>query len=88
MSEKVAARLRRHRLEAQTFFIGLRAADGWIGDRLQTPLPSSDGHEIMSLCRQVIGSETFTALVLMATFSTMLTIPMVSSKPGVARTTG
>ncbi|MCA1779678.1 MAG: cation:proton antiporter [Xanthomonadaceae bacterium] len=34
------------------------------------------------LDRQVIGNETFTALVLMATFSTMLTIPMVTSGPG------
>lgn len=33
------------------------------------------------LDRQVIGSETFTTLVLMATFSTMLTIPMVSRRP-------
>ena len=32
------------------------------------------------LDRQVIGNETFTALLLMATFSTMLTIPMVSSR--------
>lgn len=34
------------------------------------------------LDRQVIGNETFTALVLMATFSTMLTIPMVTSGRG------
>lgn len=34
------------------------------------------------LDRQVIGNETFTALVLMATFSTMLTIPMVTARHG------
>ena len=38
------------------------------------------------LDRQVIGNETFTALVLMATFSTMLTIPMVTSRRGRCRT--
>jgi DNA polymerase-4 len=54
MSEKVGARLRRHRLEALTFHIGLRTADGWIGDRLRCALPTSDGREIMGLCRTVI----------------------------------
>ena len=34
------------------------------------------------LDRQVIGNETFTALVLMAAFSTMLTIPMVTARHG------
>lgn len=54
MSEKVGARLRRHRLEALTFHIRLRIADGWIGDRLRCALPTSDGREIMRLCRTVI----------------------------------
>ena len=54
MSEKVGARLRRHQLEALTFHIGLRTADGWIGDRLRCALPTSDGREIMGLCRTVI----------------------------------
>ena len=54
MSEKVGARLRRHRLEALTFYIGLRTADGWIGDRLRCALPTSDGREIMRLCYRVI----------------------------------
>ena len=54
MSEKVATRLRRHQLEALTFFIGLRAAEGWIGNRLHSTLPTSDGRQIMALCRQVI----------------------------------
>ena len=54
MSEKVGTRLRRHRLEALTFHIGLRTADGWIGDRLRCALPTSDGREIMGLCRTVI----------------------------------
>jgi len=54
MSEKVAARLRRHRLQATCFFIGLRTTEGWVGDRLRCALPSDDGRQIMGLCRRVI----------------------------------
>jgi len=54
MSTKVGTRLRRHRLQAQSFSIGLRSAEGWLGGRLQTALPTSDGRKIMALCRQVI----------------------------------
>jgi DNA polymerase-4 len=51
MSEKVGARLRRHGLQAATFFIGLRTVDGWTGGKLRTALPTDDGGEIMELCR-------------------------------------
>jgi DNA polymerase-4 len=54
MSEKVGARLRRHHLQARTFSIGLRTAEGWTGGKLQCVLPTSDGREIMALCRSVI----------------------------------
>ena len=54
MSEKVGARLRRHHLQARTFSIGLRTTEGWTGDKLQCVLPTSDGREIMTLCRNVI----------------------------------
>ncbi len=54
MSTKVGVRLRRHRLQAQTFFIGLRTANGWVSGRLRSALPTSDGMEIMALCRGVI----------------------------------
>jgi DNA polymerase-4 len=54
MSTKVGARLRRHRLQAQSFAIGLRADEGWLGGRLQTALPTNDGHQIMALCRHTI----------------------------------
>jgi len=52
MSEKVATRLRRNELEAQTFFIGLRGKDEWLGKRLRTALPVSDGGQIFELCQQ------------------------------------
>jgi len=54
MSTKVGARLRRHRLQAQTFAIGLRTSHGWIGDKLRTAQPTDDSHNIMALCRHVI----------------------------------
>jgi len=54
MSEKVAARLRRHEMEAKKFFIGLKNSEGWVGGKLKLALPSSDGGAIMALCRQVL----------------------------------
>jgi len=54
MSTKVGSRLRRHRLQAGTFYIGLRTGNGWIGDKLRTALPTDDGRDIMALCRHVI----------------------------------
>ena len=54
MGAKVGARLRRHRLQATTFFIGLRTVAGWAGGKLRCALPTDDGREITALCRIVI----------------------------------
>ena len=54
MSEKVAARLRRHDMQAQKFFIGLLTRDGWVGDKLQTVMPTNDGLLIFKLGKQVL----------------------------------
>jgi DNA polymerase-4 len=54
MSEKVGARLRRHRLQAAAFFIGLRTAGGWVGGKQRCALPTDDGRRIMALCRVVL----------------------------------
>jgi len=54
MSEKVGARLRRHGLQAMTFFIGLRTAGGWVGGKRRCALPTDDGRRIMALCRTVL----------------------------------
>jgi DNA polymerase-4 len=54
MSTRVGTRLRRHRLQARTFFIGLRTAGGWVGGKLRCALPTDDGGEIMGLCRTVM----------------------------------
>ncbi len=54
MSEKVAARLRRHGMQASRYFIGLRCNDGWIGGKFKTVLPCADSHSIMMLCEEVL----------------------------------
>lgn len=54
MSEKVTARLRRHDMEAQVFFIGLRTRHGWIGDRLRTAQPTDDNKTLFRLCRLIM----------------------------------
>jgi DNA polymerase-4 len=54
MSEKVGTRLRRHRLQARNFAIGMRTTEGWIGGKLRCALPTNDGQQIMALCRQML----------------------------------
>ena len=54
MSEKVAARLRRHDMQAQNFFIGLLTRDGWVGDKLQSIMPTNDGLLIFKLGKQLL----------------------------------
>ncbi|MGE0373315.1 MAG: DNA polymerase IV [Gammaproteobacteria bacterium] len=57
MSEKVAARLRRHDLEAQLYAVGLRTRLGWLGGRLRTPVPTQDSRPLQGLCRRVMREE-------------------------------
>jgi len=54
MSEKVAARLRRHDMVAQIFFIGLRCSEGWLGRKMKTELATNDGYLLRNLCRAVL----------------------------------
>ena len=56
MSEKVAARLRRHQLQAQKFYVGLRCADGWLAGKYRSIVATDDGHQIMALCRQFLAA--------------------------------
>lgn len=53
MSEKVAARLRRHGLQASRFSIGLRAGEGWLGGKFHI-LPGNDSQPLIKLCQQVL----------------------------------
>lgn len=54
MSEKLAARLRRHTLQAQHYGIGLRTRDGYIGLKLKLASPDNDAEAIFRLCRFVL----------------------------------
>lgn len=54
MSEKVAARLRRHHLKAQHFSISLRTNDGWLGSKTKSTLPTQDGQLIYKLSTAVL----------------------------------
>lgn len=51
MAEKVGARLRKHQLEAQKFFIGLLSDFGYIAGKYKTEGPTDDGRAIFALCR-------------------------------------
>lgn len=54
MSEKLAARLRRHCLQARHFSIGLRVDDGWLGDRFACAVPTHDSHVIVVMCERML----------------------------------
>jgi DNA polymerase IV len=54
MSEKLAARLRRHNMQARHFSISLRIDGGWLGDRFACAMPTNDSHIIVDLCERVI----------------------------------
>jgi DNA polymerase-4 len=54
MCSKVGARLRRHELEARTFWVGLRLQYGWVGDKVRLPVFSNDHRKIYTYCRQTL----------------------------------
>ena len=66
MSEKVAARLRKHDMQAKQFFIGLlcskdnlKVADSyrqteWLSGQFKTALPTNDGNTIFNLCKKML----------------------------------
>lgn len=51
---KLAARLRRHKLQAQSFLISLLTDAGWIGGRYRTTFPTDDAKPIIALCREMV----------------------------------
>jgi DNA polymerase-4 len=52
MSEKVAARLRKHQFKASQIFIGLKTPHGWLHTKSTLKQPTDDGRVIFKLCRQ------------------------------------
>jgi DNA polymerase-4 len=55
MSEKVGARLRRHRFQSARFFIGLKTENGWLGTKAKLHESTADGTVIFNLCREFFG---------------------------------
>lgn len=53
MSEKVAARLRRHDMAASHFWIGVKCKSGWLGEKPRLNQPCNDGRQLFALCREV-----------------------------------
>jgi len=51
MSEKVAARLRANHLKSQTYYIGYRNEEGWVGGKYKLVAPENDGQSLFRLCR-------------------------------------
>lgn len=54
MCEKLAARLRRHDMQAQQFFIGWRHYFGWLGKKCRLAVPGHDGQAIYQLGKTVL----------------------------------
>ncbi len=54
MSEKLAARLRKHQLQAQHFWIALRIHHGWYGDKFTCLFPTNHSHDIICLCQTLL----------------------------------
>jgi len=54
MSEKLASRLRRHDMQAQHFYIGLKTHDGWLSLKLRLAQPDNDAGAIFKLCRYLM----------------------------------
>ena len=54
MCSKVGARMRRHEMEAKTFWIGLRIEGGWLGSKSQLAGFSNDQQKIYQLGRRII----------------------------------
>ena len=54
MCSKVGARMRRHEMEARTFWVGLRIEGGWLGNKSQLAEFSNDQQKIYQLGRRII----------------------------------
>ena len=54
MCSKVGARMRRHEMEARTFWVGLRIEGGWLGNKSQLAEFNNDQQKIYQLGRQII----------------------------------
>jgi DNA polymerase-4 len=56
MSEKVAERLRRYSLKAQTYYLGYATEEGWSGGHYKLVVPEHDGAYLFRLCRYMFAT--------------------------------
>jgi DNA polymerase-4 len=56
MGEKVGTRLRRHELEVQTLYIGVRTEQGWLGQKCRLAVAGNHGADIYRLARAMLDS--------------------------------
>jgi DNA polymerase-4 len=54
MCSKVGTRMRRHDMEAKTFWIGLRIDNGWLGSKSRLSEFSNDQQQIFQLARNIL----------------------------------
>ena len=54
MAEKLGTRLRKHGMEAQTFFVGLLSDYGYVSRKYRTVKPTDDSREIFRLCEDYL----------------------------------
>jgi DNA polymerase-4 len=54
MAFKLGTRMRKHQMEAKTYWMGLRTELGWIGQKARLPLFSDDQRKIYQLFQEVI----------------------------------
>ncbi|HDY85505.1 hypothetical protein LCGC14_0936120 [marine sediment metagenome] len=54
MSEKVGARLRKYHFLSDTFFMGLKTPEGWLGTKAKIDSATDDGALIYQLCKSFI----------------------------------
>ena len=62
MSEKVAARLRKHALSSRQFYVGLYTEHGWKKDIMKTGIACNDGQTIFGLCKDFLKVHWFQGL--------------------------
>jgi DNA polymerase-4 len=54
MAFKVGTRMRKHQLEARSYWLGLKTEFGWLGEKTRLPLFSDDQNKIYQLCSKII----------------------------------
>lgn len=54
MSEKVAHRLRKNKLQAQWFVVGLKTNKNWLTSKCRTITATHDGHQIYAVAQQLV----------------------------------